>query len=169
MSQSLTKVVIDTREQRPWAFDPARFITTSRKLDFGDYAIQDFENRFFIERKSLADFIGSVTVDRARLWAEFERARKAGARGIVIVGDHLDSLTGPSGTLTDVYSHRYRSRVAPEIIIGSAFAIWREFGFPVHFYGHAANRQAAHHLAKMAEYFAEKYVTFPKPKTGVNQ
>ena len=172
MSQSLTKVVIDTREQRPWHFDQARFIVTRRKLEFFDYAIEGYPEFFGIERKSFGDFIGSVTpgVRRDRLWAELERAKSAGARGMVIVGNHDDeSLTGAQGLLIDVYAHHYLSRVSPEFIVGSAIAIERDFGYPVYFDGYAAQNRAAHTLAKWSEYLQSKYVSFPKPKTGVNQ
>ena len=52
-------VVIDTREQRPFAF-PDGITTRRAALPAGDYSIEGLERRVAIERKSLADLYGTV-------------------------------------------------------------------------------------------------------------
>ena len=60
-------IIIDTREQRPLTFK--HFPSVTACLSEGDYSILGYEGRFTVERKSIADLVGSVTHDRAR----FER------------------------------------------------------------------------------------------------
>lgn len=64
-------VMVDTREQKPWLFaiDVPMVATT---LPAGDYAPVDCGLECVIERKSLDDFVSSVTVDPARFRRELD-------------------------------------------------------------------------------------------------
>lgn len=67
MAKSLDplRVLIDTREQRPWTFSrdtTSEFVT----LTEGDYSFAGYSDRVRIERKSLADLVGSITTGRER-------------------------------------------------------------------------------------------------------
>ncbi len=64
-------VVVDTREQHPWAFRgfrhdadrnnvPMIVPIENRALDTGDYSISGLEQRIAIERKSLDDLYNTV-------------------------------------------------------------------------------------------------------------
>ena len=83
------KVYIDTREQLPLKFTiPAE----SKGLKFGDYALSDktLTCNCYIERKSLADFISTISVQNYdRFCREIERAAENDANLIIVVEESL--------------------------------------------------------------------------------
>jgi ERCC4-type nuclease len=85
------KLIIDTREQKPWKFEGYRVVR--RALKFGDYAVSGRERVVAVERKSCADLVGSVTVGFSRVCREFERAQRGGARLHLVVEGSLDWAT----------------------------------------------------------------------------
>jgi hypothetical protein len=76
------KIFIDTREQMPLIID---YETEIKGLKFGDYAINDLENKCYIERKSISDFIGTMSGGFERFCREIERSVAAEANLIVLV------------------------------------------------------------------------------------
>ncbi|RPH47035.1 MAG: hypothetical protein EHM91_06585, partial [Planctomycetota bacterium] len=66
-------IVVDTREQRPYRFDPQFVVVTRRALPAGDYSIAGHETAVAIERKSLGDFVTSVIHERERFERELAR------------------------------------------------------------------------------------------------
>ena len=62
-------IVIDTREQTPWYFPPEEARVSRAKLDAGDYALKG-DNNFAIERKSLPDFVSTIT---GKNWSRFKK------------------------------------------------------------------------------------------------
>ena len=85
------KVYIDTREQLPLNFTiPAE----SKGLKFGDYALSDktLTCNCYIERKSLADFISTISVQNYdRFCREIERASENDANLIIVVEESLSN------------------------------------------------------------------------------
>lgn len=83
------QVIIDTREQAPWAFDPGRVETTIGTLRTGDYALAG-DGGFGIERKSLDDFLGTISTGWPRFCRELNRMDEAGwvAKVIIVEGDY---------------------------------------------------------------------------------
>jgi hypothetical protein len=75
-------IYIDTREQMPLVID---YPTEIKGLKFGDYAINDPENKCYIERKSISDFIGTMSGGYDRFCREIERSIAAEANLIVLV------------------------------------------------------------------------------------
>ena len=75
-------IFIDTREQMPLVID---YPTEVKGLKFGDYAINDPENKCYIERKSISDFIGTMSGGYERFCREIERSIAAEANLIVLV------------------------------------------------------------------------------------
>ena len=78
---------VDTREQTPLAFDPERADTVRGTVPVFDYALDGDEAHFAVERKSLADFVGSLigsaAFDRER--GKLVRARAVGMCPLVYV------------------------------------------------------------------------------------
>ncbi len=70
------RIVIDTREQRPWSF-PEYISTVISKIDAGDYALEG-DNRFAIERKSANDFAGTIGSGWPRFCRELKRMDDSG-------------------------------------------------------------------------------------------
>lgn len=79
------KIFIDTREQKPLNFKGTN--SEKRALKFGDYALSSDEAscNTFVERKSINDLIGTLSVGYERFCREIERAAVAGGKLIVLV------------------------------------------------------------------------------------
>lgn len=122
-------IVIDTREQEEYSFDPRLAATVRRALPAGDYSVEGLEERVAVERKSLDDFVSTVIHSRARFRNELRKL--AGYRATCIVVE--------AGVL-DVLLHRYRCDAHPNAVLGSALSIILDFRIPVFF---CYNRQAA--------------------------
>ncbi len=118
------RVVVDTREQQPYQFDPAHVTSVRRALPVGDYSLEGYETAMAIERKSLDDFVGSVIASRERFAREL-RALAEYDLGCVVV----------EGSLEDVLARRYRSGAHPSSVFGAALSIIVDHGVAVFFCG----------------------------------
>tara|TARA_Y100000310_G_scaffold264932_2_gene275756 strand:+ start:930 stop:1865 length:936 start_codon:yes stop_codon:yes gene_type:complete len=83
-------IYIDTREQKPLKFELPMEIKT---LNFGDYAFSNAEasGNTYIERKSVGDFIGTMSGGFDRFRKEIERAVEKDAYLIVMVEESLSN------------------------------------------------------------------------------
>lgn len=118
-------IIQDSREQKPWRFDPTRFNVEVAKLDAGDYSIKGLErNGFVIERKSLGDAVQTFIGDWIRFRKELYRLAAFDFAAVVVEAD-----------LADVFAHRYESEANPESVIGRANAIYLDHGVPVWWWG----------------------------------
>lgn len=90
-------IIIDSREQAPWAWAPSDAVTEMHALVAGDYALaSDCEPikgrdalavRFAIERKSLDDFLGTISSGWDRFQRELTRMESFPARVVIVEGD----------------------------------------------------------------------------------
>lgn len=117
-------VIVDTREQRPWALDPTRFVIERGKLPTGDYALKAHADRLVIERKSLGDFVGTVISDWIRFRHELYRLASFDFAVIVVEAD-----------VEDVLCKRYESDADPMSVIGKAHACYLDHGVQVAWWG----------------------------------
>ncbi len=111
-------IIVDTREQTPWAFPPDVEIT-SKKLDAGDYSLAGFEQLVAIERKSLNDMLGCITSGRERFIRELQRLRGYNTKAVII-----------ESTIAEVQMNKYRSKVHPNAVIGSICSWQSRYGVP---------------------------------------
>lgn len=96
------RIAIDTREQAPWSFTgfradaaqgrkPLIIQTVTTTLASGDYSIDGLEAEVSIERKSVADFYGTILAERERFERELTRLQAmcdaGGHAEIVCEGD----------------------------------------------------------------------------------
>jgi ERCC4-type nuclease len=132
-------VVADSREQRPWTFASPTII---RGLPVGDYSIAGLETAIAIERKSLTDFVGSITFGRARFWRELEKLAAYTHRAVIVEASTADVLAGA-----------YRSKAAPWAVLTSGLAITADFGIPVFFCGDRAT------AARCAEWLLRRWAS----------
>lgn len=90
-SRSNQMVYVDTREQKPLSFNLPIEVKT---LKFGDYSFSDRAGtcNCYIERKSLQDFIGTLSGGFDRFCREIERARDSDANLIVIVESDFNNV-----------------------------------------------------------------------------
>ena len=122
-------VIVDTREQEPYAFDPKRVIVTRKALLAGDYSIEGCEDSVAVERKTLEDFVSTVIRSRKRFKKELQRLSGYEFVCIVVEAD-----------LSDILGGRYRSGANPNAVLGALLSIIVDFGVPVFF---CSDRQAA--------------------------
>jgi len=78
-------ITVDTREQTPLEFDPDRVVTVRGTVPVFDYALTGDEAAFAVERKSLADFVGSCITGWDRERGKLARARAAGIAPLTYV------------------------------------------------------------------------------------
>ena len=83
-------VVCDTREKKPYTF--SRIETVSEAMKTGDYSVKGYEDVFAVERKSLPDFLKSITWDRDRFKREINRGNELLAF-VVIVECYYGDIT----------------------------------------------------------------------------
>jgi DNA excision repair protein ERCC-4 len=117
-------IVVDTREQEPYVFDPERVTIIRRKLPAGDYSLDGHETMVAAERKSLDDYVASVVRDRDRF-----------ARELRILSGYEVACVVVEATLEDVLAHRYRSDAHPNAVLGATLSIIVGRSVPVFFCG----------------------------------
>ena len=122
-------IIIDTREQEGYSFDPRLAATVRRALPAGDYSVTGLESTVAVERKSLDDFVSTVIHGRERFRKELRKLAGYRAACVVVEAGMHDALL-----------HRYRGDAHPNSVIGSALSIILDFRIPVFF---CSNRQAA--------------------------
>jgi DNA excision repair protein ERCC-4 len=122
-------VIVDTREQLAYTFDPLLLRVVRRALPAGDYSLEGHEHRVAIERKSLDDYVASVIASRERFGRELNKLAEL-ELGCVVV----------EGSLEDVLAHRYRSGAHPNAIFGATTSIIVDRRVPVFF---CSDRQIA--------------------------
>ena len=121
------RVVIDTREQLPYAFSD-RVVAVRSPLAAGDYSVEGTEHLLAVERKTLDDFVSSVIRDRPRFRRELEKLRDYRAACVVV-----------EASLADIFAHRYHSGAHPNSVVGAAISIIVDYGVSVFF---CSDRQA---------------------------
>ena len=87
-------IVVDDRERQPWGFGDLAEVSRGR-LPTGDYALEG-DLGFAIERKSLDDYIGTISSGWQNFRAELERMKRAGfpARAVIVEADWSDVVKG---------------------------------------------------------------------------
>ena len=135
-----TPIIVDTREKKPYQFDP-RFVRVTRgALPAGDYSLAGYECRVAVERKTLSDIVRSVIHDRDRFEREIVKLKEYDSAFVLIEAE-----------LRDVIEGRYRSYAHPNAVIGSAIALYVDHGIPFIF---GSNRAIAERFTAA---FLQKY------------
>ncbi len=133
-------IIIDTREQRGWAFDPAQVLVTRRALPAGDYSLAGLETRVALERKSLGDFVSTVIHDWLRFRKELVRLSGYDVAAVCVEAD-----------IGRVYRHEYESEASPASVLGRANGILLDHGIPVLWWGDGKSAaDMAHRLLLLA-------------------
>ncbi len=134
-------LITDSREQRPLDFSGLSGVgVVSRGLRAGDYSIVGFEEDFAVERKSLADLIGTLAQSKAR-----ERFR----RELLILRSYsYAELMIVGAEPADVTAGKWRSKVTPKAIWNTLDCLRVEYRLPVSFQPTEAT--AAEHVARLA-------------------
>ena len=128
-SQQPATIVIDTREQEPYSFDPRLATAVGRALPAGDYSVDGLEACVAVERKTLDDFVSTVIHNRARFREELRKLTGYQAACVVV-----------EAGLIDVLQKRYRGGAHPNAVLGNALSLILDYRVPVFF---CTTRQAS--------------------------
>jgi ERCC4-type nuclease len=131
-------IITDTREQTPLIF--TNLPTETSTLYSGDYSVKGMEEVFAVERKTIADIVGSLTSGRERLLKELHRLRGYRSRRLLIVGTRHEIETG-----------QYRSRTKPRAVLASLAAVEARYDIPVIF---SANSRTAAALVEQLAFWS---------------
>lgn len=119
------QIIIDSREQSPWAWEPHLVQSRVCGLDAGDYALEADSTpvtgrrtlavSFAIERKNLDDFIGTISSGWDRFREELFRMREFPARIVIVEGNFEECCfsDGAAGVVAPGHNH---SRIQPGFI-----------------------------------------------------
>ncbi len=102
-------VIIDTREQLPWAFDSvpadahqggaeAGYVVVPKAvgtLGAGDYSLAGYETRVAVERKSAADLLGTIGQGRERFERELARLAEFDFATVVVEAELSELKLNP--------------------------------------------------------------------------
>ena len=111
-------LLVDTREKTPLTF--AHLASEPATLQSGDYSVKGLEDVFAVERKSLADLVGSLKSGRDRFMRELHRLRGFTFARLLVVG-----------TAQDLAALVARGRVSLDMVEHSLLSIEQRYGVPV--------------------------------------
>ena len=126
------KIIIDSREQLPFAFVGERYAeatTEQGTLTVGDYSLAGLADKVACERKSLPDLVQCLGRERERFERELQRAAALDAFAVVVESSWADLAAGS-----------YRSQLNPHAACQSVLAFTARYRVPFLF---AGNRAAA--------------------------
>ncbi|MBF0480701.1 MAG: ERCC4 domain-containing protein [Desulfovibrionaceae bacterium] len=78
------KIIVDSREQRPFDFEGYDAQVVKGALTAGDYSLAGLESLVAVERKELCDLVACLGRERDRFERELERLRGYEAAAVVI-------------------------------------------------------------------------------------
>ncbi|HKY41363.1 MAG TPA: ERCC4 domain-containing protein [Polyangiaceae bacterium] len=140
-------VLIDTREQRPLRFAPDLGVDCGgATLPAGDYSVRGFTALIALERKSVADLVGTLTKGRERFENELDKLAEFRWKAILV-----------EGRRGDVEAGIYRSLATPQSIIGSLRAIWMRWQVPTFWLDspEGCAREVAWYARRLEEKYAD--------------
>lgn len=89
-------IIIDTREKHPWMFDFTTSTVVFRKLDTGDYSLDEMEDIICIERKkSVVEIANNITDSRFK--RELERMQQFRYKFLICEFDYGHIYDFPQG------------------------------------------------------------------------
>lgn len=135
-------IIVDTRENENHhlisCFEQFGVKYIERALKFGDYSFEcpaipelgmmgscSFENRIVIERKSgLDELSGNIAQYRERFENEFQKAKDAGAKLILMV---------EGGSWDKIIEHKYRTELSERSYLASLFTFIHRYNINIQF------------------------------------
>lgn len=131
------KILIDSREQAPFAFEHEKYAGTVAEvgaLDTGDYSLVGLTDRVAVERKSLPDLVACLGRERERFERELQRAAALDAFAVVVEASWAELAGG-----------QYRSQLNPHSACQSVLAFTARYRVPFIFAGSRAGAEYACH------------------------
>lgn len=142
-------IIEDTREQTPLTDWPDGVKIENHGLDTGDYSIKGWENCFTIERKSLADFAGTMLngyqgntqKPRLRFNNELERMRHFDLAAVIVTATPFELMT---------FKH-HCGMDAHEALWNFGLSVYATYRIPVFYLGD--EQTAAKWISDLARHF----------------
>lgn len=103
--------IIDTREQNVLNLQNFQI----KKLNYGDYSVSDNLYKIFIERKSLNDFIGTLSQGYERLQRELDRCVADGGYLVILIEEKYSNILS-----FNYLPHCKRIKATPDFIMHRA-------------------------------------------------
>ena len=130
----MLRIVIDSREQRPFAFDHERYEVQTEQgtVPLGDYSLHGLTDKIAVERKSLADLVQCLGRERERFERELMRGQALDAFCVVV-----------EASFTELSSGNYRSQLKPHAACQSVMAFMSRYRVPFLFAGSRAAAEYA--------------------------
>ena len=128
------KILVDTREQRPFTFEHERYGVQIQPgtLSIGDYSLRGLEDKVAVERKSLPDLVQCLGRERERFKRELLRGAALDAFVVVV-----------EAGWTDLAGGNFRSQLNPHAACQSVLAFMSRYRVPFLF---AGSRPAAEYV-----------------------
>lgn len=144
------RILVDTREQTPLPFSPS--VPTSRATLYpGDYSIDGLTHIFAVERKSLADLIGSLIGHKPLADGTRRYNRDRLVEELLAMRAHRFRCVAVTAPRYAIEGHQYQSRIPPENVIGMIASIEAFTGVQFKFF--ASADEAARWVAVEALHF----------------
>lgn len=127
------KIVVDTREQAPFAFSGVQYQgaeVVTGTLDTGDYSLAGLTDKVAVERKSVPDLVACLGRERERFERELLRARALESFAVVVEGAWEELARG-----------QYRSKLNPAAACQSVCSFVARWHIPFLFCGSRAGAE----------------------------
>lgn len=126
------KIIIDTREQLPWAFPTELVVRQSLGTGGGDYSLLGLESVVRIERKSTQDLVGSLSGKRKDDVSGARAPRDKLKDEFKWLGENVRwAFMIFEGSWETIAAWNYRGGINPSSIIGSLVSWSMRFGVHV--------------------------------------
>jgi len=112
--------VIDQQEKKPYIFKQA----IRKYLKTGDYSLEGLEDEMTVERKSLEDWIGSMTIHREREERKFQRMSEMSYSALVL-----------ESTIDEMKAGVWVSKTHPNSVINTALGWCLKYRMHLFFVG----------------------------------
>lgn len=146
MKNSDFTIIVDTREQQPWAFE--NYATAHKKLDTGDYSIEGLQHLLCIERKkSVSEFANNIV--ESRFQDVVMRMSQLKYSFLLLEFSLHDILIYPVGS-TVPKKMWDKIKITPAFLMKHILELQLQHNIKVYFCGNSSNAE------KMAEFILKK-------------
>lgn len=121
------RIIQDSREQSPFAFNSPRYEGVTVEvgaLQVGDYSLHGLTDKVAVERKELSDLVQCLGRERERFERELQRGAALDAFAVVVEASWADLAGG-----------NFRSRLNPHAACQSVLAFMSRYRTPFFFAG----------------------------------
>ena len=132
------RIICDTREKIPWTFTSNKIESVEvKKLDTGDYSLENFEDLFCIERKKSTSELFKNIIEK-RFEKEMIRMSELSYKFLILEFTFEDVLNYPRGSGIPPKKWRY-TKIHPNFVIKKLAEYSVQHGISIIYAGNTAN------------------------------